>query len=449
MSDRLLDKYDVDLQMDEMIATEVSLSDNVNRTLKGKDELKNINVQAYTLVDHLGTYGLEGYGETPTPNDYGLVSNNGQVYTVRDDDLPFDEARHSFAVEEGTTNYCSDNDPKIGDTQDSVYISAVGYYGTPFEATGDYYKDIAHFYYDSALNANTAVTFQVELKVYGGTSSVSFNLYGSGLASSGAKYTASNIAKRINLTNGVVTTGSSAWNMSNDNNWYRFIVTFDLPEDISAGAWRFEVTSEASYETGKYLLHRNAQMEIKSFATSFVDGTRAPGIIQIPKNFDTNSDWVIAFTIKALNTSNSQIFLSIDKGTHLNGFVHNGFYTMTLLDNENIAQHINTGINFNGTTHDFIVWIKKENVYYVYVNGVKVIDYTMAKPLQVTYDSIILGNYYENLGAYASNSLISNLFIGTYDSSVWTDEFIQELYDKQVIAKSLAQINKSPTPPKA
>jgi len=190
-------------------------------------------------------------------------------------------------------------------------------------------------------------------------------------------------------------------------------------------------------------------MEIKSFATSFVDGTRAPGIIQIPKNFDTNSDWVIAFTIKALNTSNSQIFLSIDKGTHLNGFVHNGFYTMTLLDNENIAQHINTGINFNGTTHDFIVWIKKENVYYVYVNGVKVIDYTMAKPLQVTYDSIILGNYYENLGAYASNSLISNLFIGTYDSSVWTDEFIQELYDKQVIAKSLAQINKSPTPPKA
>ncbi|WNO30051.1 hypothetical protein [Oceanotoga phage vB_OteS-UFV02] len=57
MSVRLLDKYNVDLKIDEMKKTEVPLTDNVNRNLKGKDKVSSPNFDTVTLVNLLGSYG--------------------------------------------------------------------------------------------------------------------------------------------------------------------------------------------------------------------------------------------------------------------------------------------------------------------------------------------------------------------------------------------------------
>ena len=97
MSVRLLDKYNVDLKIDEMKETEVSLTDNVNRNLKGKDKVSSPNFDVVTLVNLLGSYGnfehdsnseyffnntlnnaIKFWGKGTNPN-FNIVEGNGFI----------------------------------------------------------------------------------------------------------------------------------------------------------------------------------------------------------------------------------------------------------------------------------------------------------------------------------------------------------------------------------
>lgn len=97
MSVRLLDKYNVDLKIDEMKETEVPLTDNVNRNLKGKDRVSSPNFDTVTLVNLLGSYGnfennygseyffyntlnnaIKFWGKGTNPN-FNIVEGNGFI----------------------------------------------------------------------------------------------------------------------------------------------------------------------------------------------------------------------------------------------------------------------------------------------------------------------------------------------------------------------------------
>ena len=101
---KINDKRFLEVSFEETKKERILLDGNINRDEKGKSKIENKQIQSYTIIDHLGTYGLEGYGILPNPNSFGLHDDGTNVFTVRSDDLPFDDVDYSFAVEESTEN---------------------------------------------------------------------------------------------------------------------------------------------------------------------------------------------------------------------------------------------------------------------------------------------------------------------------------------------------------
>ena len=100
--------------VDKVTAYAPEVLDSPKHNLTTKD--RTIKLQPYTILDHLGTYGLEGYGLQPNPNDYGLHDDGSNIFTVRQDDLPFTDVDYVFAVEEGTENLVINGGFETGDT---------------------------------------------------------------------------------------------------------------------------------------------------------------------------------------------------------------------------------------------------------------------------------------------------------------------------------------------
>jgi hypothetical protein len=62
---------------------------------------------------------------------------------------------------------------------------------------------------------------------------------------------------------------------------------------------------------------------------------------------------------------------------------------------------------------------------------------------------IVFGRFFGNISGTAQENgfLMANVLFASYDPNIWNDEFIQAIYNNQVLAKALKQVEKSPTPP--
>ena len=445
---KINDKRFLQVKFEEMKreTQNVLSSDNVNRNLKGKDKITNKNIQAYTLVDHLGDYGLEGYGETPVPNDYGLVNNNGQVYTVRDDDLPFDEARHSFAVEESTENFVINGQPL--DMSNWFLNNALG--------TSSIIEVIDNsFYWHDIVLTEESLNHS-----YGAPQLIS-DVFGENLKG----YITLSFYAKSNIDNAILRSvfrqdGSSLaiskknYYLTTEYKRYSFTIYLDPGDDVYLNTLYFvPLTDQPDI---KYWI-KNVQVENKSFATSFVDGTRDSGKLTLPIYQTFNNGFVLNFNYK-LNRPviyYKQIIDIIGLDTNNNeihGGIVAGYYNELYIKRPSDSRGINIETIMYDMYYNFMYIYDALNFkYYFYLNGQKVMEENIEnnndKIAQIT--NIKLNRFYNPAYNLIYGGLFSNLYIGEYDPNIWTDEFIQELYNKQVLAKSLAQIDKSPTPPKA
>ncbi|NUU96769.1 hypothetical protein [Marinitoga sp. 1138] len=370
---------------------------------------------------------------------YNLIYNDdgSLCVTLRDDDVPFEGVK-SFAVEEGTTNHCSDADPYYGDTGNSIWFDEYQLYGTKCYTN---WLDLAHFSYEGTLTAGTVLTFQIEAKNIGGTTKSTINLFGSGLDSSGAYYTYDYAYwERINLCTGHIDYDSSACHeIPNDGCWYRYILKLTLRIDLTNPSWRFEESN--NNEDNKYILHRKAQMEIKDFPTSFVEGSRINGQFKISKKMDYKnlvlSTW---FKINKVNNPYPRIFDQTPDDT--NSVDDFGFYyeqiTSKFKLKANTIELLSPYISNSDVTNKwwFVVIGFDNDIGFIKLYDENSLFWDTTFTNNINNESV--KQYMFKIGDSGTkqrllNGLISNLFIGDYKDKdgnvIWTDEFIQEIYN--------------------
>ncbi|WP_143148307.1 hypothetical protein [Marinitoga hydrogenitolerans] len=331
--------------------------------------------------------------------------------TVRPDDIPFEGVK-SFAVEEGTTNlvnpdlttWTMSHGGTITMLPETYMGMPVYEFRCPVGTMMSVYQTFTHL-----INENFTGTIYYK-KISGDRS---FALYFR-QAIFGTQY------KNIALTN---------------TEWTRAELNYQFTTDDTC---MFLIYQPVATNTQEIIYHfAMPQLEKKPFATSFVDGTRADGRFIIPFNYDK---FVIMATAKmtpgSLSTSSSLYkrifglyggdgtsptarFEVLNNPTLLSNYVH--FANGT-------TQGVYFTRDFSITEYVNYIWTYDGFVSKVYINGILkltmnvTIDFTPSK-LFIGY----LGYYSENY--YLGNGLYSNIYIGNYDANIWTDAFIQELYN--------------------
>jgi hypothetical protein len=394
---------------------------------------RSLKLQPYTIVDFLGNYGLEGYGVYPNPNSYGLHDDGKNIFTVRSDDLPFSDVDYSFAVEEGTQNIVTG-------------YTGTGYRGidNSVEKPAGYENSNQNVYkYDNLTESTYVKAFGVDIPnptTVAGGESISISGW--------IKYVKGslNYPKLLISVSGTGIFLSDLTEVEKDGNWHYFKRTWTNDTGTAYDfkkAWA-DITSDTVVEAEAYAFQ--IQVEKKPFATSFVDGTRAYGIIQLPSSLVNPSGTVFTtwFKINAINTAYPRIFdqsgswsvyTQSDKKLRFKSYSTSVGHEITTLS-ENVWYFM--VLIMNGTTHTIYLYDEIGNL-----TKKTIIDTSIPS----SSNPLLLGAY-ENPGSEL-NGLFSNLYIGAYDSTVWTDTFVQELYNQQVLAKALKLVENSPTPPSA
>ena len=398
----------------------------------------NLKLQPYTILDHLGSYGLEGYGVYPNPNSYGLHDDGTNIFTVRSDDLPFSDVDYAFAVEEGTMNLLTNggfDDGTITGWQPAT--GTISYNANVL--TGEFSSYMLQF--DS--NGNPWSGLVQLLSVTGGTT---YTLHAKVKAKD-----SNSVGKEARLrllekdTNGtIIIYNYDTFSLPADWEHRVFTITLDTSTtDIEVG---FQINDATAV-----MLIDNIQLEQKPFATSFVDSADSPRAVGIVNLGDilqsfTNKSVILATWIKvnAINNSYPRIFdiRNSDASHYIDLGIDQDFSTIDVLDTEITSIDLNIWylVGLIITPDDVTGFVVKNGVIY--------------KTTKTSINSSILNDVILRMGNHSGtgrelNGFISNLYIGTYDPDVWTDTFVQELYNKQVLAKALKQIEKSPTPPSA
>jgi len=407
--------------------------DSPRRTfLKREPQFK---LQPYTILDHLGTYGLEGYGLQPNPNDYGLHDDGSNIFTVRQDDLPFADADYAFAVEEGTENYqdvtgyVTSGSPTITVINDGLK----GHYKIN-AVNGDRVVYTGGLYLPDGTEAN--VVESLYIKIISGSESDFF----------------------IHLFQDGTTTGiddafeKEAQSLLSPE---RYIRKWDFTQagTLPSGNITIGIVFTGTCEIEIW----QPQIELKPFATSFVDSAdspRATGNLQFDFNYPT-----FVINVWAKMTHNSYIGRRLVEISDASPNDAEGY--LFLFYNANNTQLTFRYYPADGSgNQDVIISVDwdmtqwnnynlayNNDVWTLYVNGI--LKKTWTKPIDFSSAYIRFGQGFVNISDVKNFGLFSNIYFGSYDPDVWTDEFIQKLYEKQVLAKALKQVEKSATPPTA
>ena len=346
---------------------------------------------------------------------YGLIYNtDGSLcVTVRDDDIPFQGVK-AFAVEEGTENlvtyYDGTND------SETVWTASNGTYSfVSFELSN---KDDLNT--DNTGNNSHKISLSCEYKIDPGTTGHVYSEF------------------FIKWSDGSHSFGSGLIGSIKDGNWHRISRVTETPIkpglSITVYSWRFYFYPSGS--TGKVYL-RHVQAEDKSFVTSFVEGTRSGGQIVINDKLIPNN-FVLSFIAKQHKNLYVPQHL-IDIIDDLTGNYHNRLAIFTYPSINELKITILNNDIANNYTYNPPISILNNDLYYVftynngilkvYVNGELLGTISKTVPINSLLYFVIGARASDFGNGYQLNGLISNLYIGEYDPDIWTDEFIQELYN--------------------
>jgi hypothetical protein len=229
--------------------------------------------------------------------------------------------------------------------------------------------------------------------------------------------------------------------------WYNVEITYTLP--VETDKLRLVFDGYGAYKVNTVGLLRHIQVEVKPFATSFVDGTRADGRLAIPINFRTNL--VISGWFKPYGTSG-------------NYNTQGGWARIVNFSNSNDTRRVTLAYNRRDSHPDFQkfqlsiynasgdVIVSTSNVYpfnkwYFWVliiedasttayifdengNMEKIVN-TNSIPLSDISSSPLYIGHRTTGTTDVLNGVISNLLIARYDPTIWTDEYIRFLYETQ------------------
>lgn len=226
--------------------------------------------------------------------------------------------------------------------------------------------------------------------------------------------------------------------------WYDVEITYTLPTDTRyiQIIWDFYLAYQANGGLGVLGYIRQPQLEIKPFASSFVNGTRPAGRLVVPKELlgfnPATDDWVVHYwkypvaTRTNDLTGDNKCTIGRWSRSNLEGLIWWG---------KNIGSNtFSIGVVYNDSTVAFEesssfdpawyfrnwhyeVFLKHGSEMQYWIDGTLQVQFALAKPL--------LNNFVVGLtlgganGETSDNSYIANACYGLYTDQ-WTPEFIQE-----------------------
>jgi hypothetical protein len=400
--------------------------------------------------------------------DYGLIYNDdgSLCVTVRDDDVPFQGVK-SFAVEEATENLVSSN---LANFEDLNWYS-INIISREIIEGGGY-------------NGRNAV------KIVKNNTRMDFQIYGTNIAS--------NIKNNIQVGDRIsyqikykiIDPGSGGifnfrtWGFGESyprnykelgNGWMLMYGTSSIQwTDTSNITGAVGIAESPANST---ILFCDFQVEIKPFATSFVDGSRAKGKLYFPSEKLYTKRYVLDDGSKVNLFNNHVVSLwfkapkiqdeEIDPESFFWNFIQQiiGNNHDVLMSSHRPRQwailiskqdgHLGISAPFLGFGHNINVLDTKgnfeekwHNIVFVF-NVINESSNEIYREHKVYYDGILKRDVFANLYVSGSPSinddiwfnevyenrsqLFSNLFIGKYKddagSVIWTDEYIQEVYE--------------------
>lgn len=396
-----------------------------------------------TLIDEINGITPDSYSDS-TITAYGLriggpISN--LVVTERTDDVPFLGVA-SFAIEEGTTNLVSSDfttwtkngtpTVTLNNTNNCIGVAEYKLTNTTDEQQ--------YLYVSLTATSGTKYTFSCYFRKDPGTNNAWMEVNDGAL----------NQTLVFNPVTGVIVQQpSGATSVITDcKTHYRVALTVTAQStSITAQVGAFYGTTGA---TGKYVIISAPQVEAKPFATSFVVGRRPLGILTFTNPPLPLDNFVINFWFKAVryptqtnkwvrlvNVSyNASSFRGLEIGAPYYNAIGISTNTLALTVRRGGADYTRYSLGFSlyneiNTWH-MLTFISTGNVLYVYIDGnlktVATNDITRS-----LIESIVFGRYFGDiLGTGTENGfLLSNVLFASYDSSVWTDSYIQFLYASQ------------------
>ncbi|AJW76924.1 hypothetical protein X275_01385 [Marinitoga sp. 1197] len=372
--------------------------------------------------------------------DYGLIYNDdgSLCVTVRDDDIPFEGVK-SFAVEEGTTNLIT------GDS--ATFATSIGSWVESDANLTITWENI----YNEFLKQNGVMRYR---KTDSNNASCRINITDSTLTTYSGSIYIKLISGNINAIRpaGVFYYSDNTWT---DYSWVDANGSYKRIIDMGNGIYRIEVNNmkydqtkiDAGLTISKFQIRITspdlvdfyvlaAQWEQKPFATSFVDGTRADGNLQLPWTMD-GYNFVINLFAKDLFSSTNTNTHIFNLGTTGLTDVYDG--RLILRQNNSLFQlyidpadgsasvSSNTSVASNDGKYHMLTVLVEATQARLYIDGIykTTLTYDFTKE---NFDKLVLGSNI-SFSPVTAYGLISNLYIGNYDPNIWTDAFIQELYN--------------------
>lgn len=233
--------------------------------------------------------------------------------------------------------------------------------------------------------------------------------------------------------------------------WYDVEITYTLPSDTRYIRlnWDFYMAYQANGGLGVLGYIRQPQLEIKPFASSFVNGSRPTGKLVVPLEklgFNpATDDWVVHYWKYPVATRTNDLtgynLCSIGRYTYTSdnseGYLwwgkqggSNVFRIRVVYNDSTVAFALSPSFDpawyFRNWHHEVLLKHGSEMQYWI--DGTLQIQFALAKPL--------LNNFVVGLtlggtsGIYTDNSYIANACYGFYTDQ-WTPEYIQEIYQQR------------------
>ena len=382
--------------------------------------------------------------------EYGLVKNSdGSVcFTIRPDDTPF-QGVCSLALEESTTNLANTDISTWGKVYTSVNNTDLMFFGSPVWKVIASQTESAqvHSIHDTSFTSDTDTTYTFSIYVKSAGISI-IELAGIGVNADGW-YPIFDIVEGTYIGHGEST--EDRWGIEPvGNDWFRIWITHTDSSgghDITVCLYDDEGNREWLGDDVSGIYIARPQVEQKSFATSFVDGSRPKGWFYVPLEslgFDpATDDWVIAYWKKPIATIDGFTganYASIGRWTSdfSVGYVYWGkrggedALSITAIQDDSSSTSNATSIDISSYFNQwhFEVLLRVGNEIKYYYDGQLKVSLTITG-LQ-TFDRGLYLQSYATAGD-ACNSLYANVLYGkAKDSSgnlVWTDSYIQEVYN--------------------
>ncbi|OOC42195.1 hypothetical protein [Thermosipho sp. 1074] len=366
--------------------------------------------------------------------NYGLIYNDdgSLCVTVREDDIPFPGVK-SFAVEEGTknlliTNGWSTQGTKITDMSQLPSQPPVTPVIASYVPGGGNWQDLCQYATSITLAPGESITFSAWVYAKYATNYFNFNASVNGVNSGLGSY--QNLQIGWNYIEGHWTNNSGA--------------------SQTLTSIRLEAGNTANWRNGdNEAWGCNYQLELKPFATSFVEGTRQDGRFYIPINklaIDPAKDnWVVAYWKKPIATHDGTL-TNGDNSSCFGRYVSDysvGYIIwgkralgetlrLAVVWADNTISIVTKPIDLNWYFNNwhFEVVRKTDTAIEYFVDGIKQLEIALSKQIQNFDTGLFVGGHANDT---SHNSLYSNLFIGkakdTQGNLIWTDKFIQEVYN--------------------